>query len=255
MAPIEIGKTRRLARLFRKNGRILIIPMENGTPLDKFDSIARDVKAGGADAIMTTFGQARQYAADLVDIPIVITINYGDADLNYALEYVREAVSLGAEAVKVHFFGPMKDFPLLQLQKLSIECKSHQLPLLLEPMPMSDYAENGGQQLTDCKVIGDAVNLAVAIGADVIKTNYTGSAVSFKQVTTGCPVPVIIAGGPKLTNEKTLEMIKGAIEGGASGGAIGRNITTHADPLKITKAIAKIIHENASVTEALKELN
>lgn len=256
----EIGKKRRLSRIFSKNNRTLIIPMEWGTSFapnewDRCSKVARAVIEGGADAIMTTFGQVRRFSEDSLRIPLVLTINYNLSDLAYPLEYVREAAQMGADAVKVHFFGPMKETPVLQLQKLSLECKNYGMPFLFEPIPMSDYPSAGGKQLLDPKTVKEAVDMGVIIGADIIKTAYTGKAESFEMVTKSCPVPVIIAGGSRLPSDKeTLEMIKGAMDGGASGGAIGRNITTHNNPAKMTKAVASIIHDNTSVQEALREL-
>lgn len=256
---IEIGKKRRLSRIFSK-GRTLVIPMEFGTAFaprewDRCSPVARAVIEGGADAVMTTYGQARLFAEDLERVPLILTINYNWSDPTYPLEYVREAAQLGAEAVKVHFFGPTKDLPLLQLQKLSVECKSYGMPFLFEPIPMSDYPSAGGRQLLEPTSVKEVVDLGVIIGADIIKTAYTGNPDSFKEVTKSCPVPIIIAGGSRLSTDRaTLEMVRGAMDGGASGGAIGRNITTHRNPAKMTKAIASIIHDDASVSEALKAL-
>jgi DhnA family fructose-bisphosphate aldolase class Ia len=250
----EIGKARRLSRLFRKN-RTLIIPMEMDCPLEGFSKIAHAAVAGGADAIMTTLGQAKRFSEDLMHVPLVLTISYNFSDQSYALESVSMASRLGASAVKIQFFGPMKLMPLVQLQKVEAECQSYGMPLLLEPIPMSAMPDNKGRKLTNPEAVRDAVARAVFVGADVVKTTYTGDAKSFRAVTSGSPIPVIIAGGPRQRSDKeTLQLIRGAIDGGASGGAIGRNITTHHDPLKMTKAIVKIIHENASVETALKEL-
>lgn len=133
--------------------------------------------------------------------------------------------------------------------------KNHGIPFLFEPIPMSGYPSAGGKQLLDPIMVKEAVDIGVIIGSDIIKTAYTGSPSSFKEVTKGSPVPVIIAGGSKLSSDReTLDIIRGAIDGGASGGAIGRNITTHSNPAKMTKAIASIIHDDASVQEALKAL-
>jgi len=249
-----IGKARRLSRLFGKT-RTLIIPMEMDLPLEDFSKVAHAVITGGADAIMTTVGQAKRFSQDLMDIPLVLTISYNFSDQNYPLECVGEAARLDASAVKIQFFGPMKQMPLVQMQKVEAKCESYGMPLLLEPIPMSATPENNGEKLTDPETVRDAVARAVFVGAAVVKTTYTGDTKSFMKVTSGSPIPVIIAGGPRRGSDKeTLQMIRDAVDGSASGGAIGRNITTHHEPMKITKAIAKIFHENALVEDALKEL-
>jgi class I fructose-bisphosphate aldolase len=86
-----------------------------------------------------------------------------------------------------------------------------------------------------------------------VKCDYTGSSETFRQVTEGCaPVKVVIAGGAKLGEERTLlEMVAGAMEGGAAGASIGRNAFQHESPGKITRAICAIVHEGKSVDEAM----
>jgi len=76
-----------------------------------------------------------------------------------------------------------------------------------------------------------------------------------REVVKGCPVPVVIAGGPKMnTDRDVLEMVKGAVEAGGAGTSIGRNIFQHKNPTKMVRAIAKIVHEGYDVDEAMKEL-
>jgi len=251
----ELGRTRRLSRLFGKKERTLIIPMEMDCPLEDFSKVARTVIDGGANAIMTTLGQAKRFSKELADIPIVLTINYKMSDQSYALESVREAACADASAVKIQFFGPLNLMPLLEIQKVELQCEDYGVPLLLEPIPMTATLDDKGEKLTDPEAVRDAVNKAVFLGADIVKTTYTGNAKSFTIVTKESPIPVIIAGGPRRDSDReTLQMIKGAVDGGASGGAIGRNITTHKNPMKMTKAVAKIFHDGASVEDALKEL-
>ena len=250
-----IGKERRLSRLFRKGHRTLIIPMEMDAPIESYSKIARAVIEGGADAIITTVGQAKRFSKDLLDIPVVMTINYTLSDQSYALHSVEEAICLDASAVKVQYFGPMKMMPLLQLQRVAARCDRYGLPFLLEPIPMSATPDENGKKLANPEDVRDAVAKAVFLGADIVKTLYTEDERSFRAVTNGSPIPVIIAGGPKRSSDReTLQMIRGAVDGGARGGAIGRNITEHKDPMKMTRAIGKIFHDDKSVEDALREL-
>jgi fructose-bisphosphate aldolase/2-amino-3,7-dideoxy-D-threo-hept-6-ulosonate synthase len=103
--------------------------------------------------------------------------------------------------------------------------------------------------------VAHAARAGAELGADMIKTNYTGDPDSFGRVIESCPVPVIIAGGPKVeTDTELLQMISDAIATGARGVAIGRNVFQHDKPTHIVRAITRIVHENASVEEALKEV-
>jgi fructose-bisphosphate aldolase/2-amino-3,7-dideoxy-D-threo-hept-6-ulosonate synthase len=102
-------------------------------------------------------------------------------------------------------------------------------------------------------VVKLAARAGAELGADIIKTNYTGDPDTFIEVVNGCPVPVVIAGGPKVeTNEELLLMVKNAVDVGGAGVAIGRNIFQAESPRKTTKAIAEIVHNNMEVEEALK---
>jgi fructose-bisphosphate aldolase/2-amino-3,7-dideoxy-D-threo-hept-6-ulosonate synthase len=75
-------------------------------------------------------------------------------------------------------------------------------------------------------------------------------------VVDGCPVPVVIAGGPQVSTDKELlDMVKGAIDAGAAGISMGRNIFQHSNPEKITKAISNIIFDNGSVESAMEVLS
>ncbi|HDY74452.1 MAG TPA: fructose-bisphosphate aldolase, partial [Euryarchaeota archaeon] len=90
---------------------------------------------------------------------------------------------------------------------------------------------------------------------DIVKTNYTGDPDTFKEVTQGCPVPVVIAGGPKMsTPEEVLQMVHDAIQAGAAGTSIGRNVFQHENPVAMTRAIAEIVHKNATVEDGIKIL-
>lgn len=99
-----------------------------------------------------------------------------------------------------------------------------------------------------------AARVAAELGADIVKTVYTGDPESFREVTRGCPVPVVVAGGSKTDDRTTLELIEGAMAGGAAGISIGRNAFQHKNPAKFVRAAACIVHANKSVEEALEIL-
>ena len=90
---------------------------------------------------------------------------------------------------------------------------------------------------------------------DIVKTNYTGDVDSFREIVKGVPVPVIIAGGPKMdTTRDVFQMIYDAVvEAGAAGVAMGRNVFQADNPRAMVAAICRIVHENFTVDEVLKE--
>jgi fructose-bisphosphate aldolase, class I len=107
----------------------------------------------------------------------------------------------------------------------------------------------------DPEVIKHVARLGAELGADIVKVSYTGSVDSFRQVVAGCPVPVVIAGGPKMNSDRDiLEMVQGAIEAGGAGVSIGRNVFQHRDPSRMVGAISMLVHEHSGVDEALSFL-
>ena len=107
----------------------------------------------------------------------------------------------------------------------------------------------------DVEAVKLAARVGAELGADIVKTNYTGDPDTFKEVVKGCPVPVVIAGGPKIDSiEKLLQMVYDSISVGGAGISIGRNVFQADDPTKVVRALSKIVHENWSVEEDLKLL-
>jgi class I fructose-bisphosphate aldolase len=93
------------------------------------------------------------------------------------------------------------------------------------------------------------------MGADIVKVSYTGSPETFREVTEGCSIPVVIAGGPKMSSDRDiLEMVKGSIEAGGAGVSIGRNVFQHKNPTRMIMAFSAIINDGAGVEDALKIL-
>ena len=106
----------------------------------------------------------------------------------------------------------------------------------------------------DVNCVKLAARIGAEMGADFVKTNYTGDPESFAEVVEGCPAPVLIAGGSKADDKEMFETIEGAIKAGAKGLSIGRNAFQHKNPSLFVKAACAIVHEDASAREALAML-
>jgi DhnA family fructose-bisphosphate aldolase class Ia len=107
----------------------------------------------------------------------------------------------------------------------------------------------------DVNNVKHAARVGAELGADIVKVPYTGSVSSFKQVVEGCPVPVVIAGGPKMDSDQDIfEMVEDALKAGAAGLSIGRNAFQHRKPEKMIQALCKMVHEGASVKDAIEML-
>ena len=266
MERMSIGKRIRMERIIdRKSKRSVIVPMDHGVtlgPVRGLEDMRKAVNAvaeGGANAVLLhkgiVFAGHRGYGKDIgLILHISASTNLGPDPLNKVLvASVEEGIKLGADAISIHVnVGAENEPEMLQaLGAVAMECEEWGMPLLAMMYPRGPKVKSEH----DAEMVKHAARVGAELGADVIKTNYTGDPDSFKEVVRSCPVPVIIAGGPKAnTDEEVLQMVEGAIEAGASGVSIGRNIFQHDDPTKMTQAISKIVHEGFSAKEALEFL-
>ncbi|MEM0050537.1 MAG: 2-amino-3,7-dideoxy-D-threo-hept-6-ulosonate synthase [Sulfolobales archaeon] len=269
--PIQIGnvgKEIRLSRIFQDDGKSLIVAMDHAYifgpmhGLENPEKIINEVIRGGADAILTTYGVVKKfYGLMRGRVGIILRLDGGGSkyaimdwgevrqwDLLYTVE---DAIKLGVDAVinMVLLGAPCEVKCLKILSRLATECEKWGVPLASEIIPVGKLSPN------DPEVIATAARIGAEYGADMIKTDYTGDIESFREVVKKCPVPVLVAGGPKMeTSKRVLEIVKEVIEAGGAGVFFGRNIFQYKDPRAMVQALRMLIHEGASVEEALKVL-
>ncbi len=262
----EIGKSIRIERIMDRNSRnMVIIPMDHGIsdgPIKGLINIAdsiNKVAEGGANAVLMQKGMIkhghRGYGHDVGLIVHMSASTSLGPDPNNKVQVcsVEEVMKMGADAVSIHVnVGSETEADQLQkFGKVAEDCNIWGIPLLAMMYPRGKKVTNPH----DPVMVAHAARVGAELGADVVKTVYTGDVDSFKDVVEGCPVPVVIAGGPKTeTDEQFLEMIRGAIDAGSRGVAIGRNVFQHKEPTKITRAITEIVHKDRTVEEALEML-
>ncbi|MBP2172978.1 2-amino-3,7-dideoxy-D-threo-hept-6-ulosonate synthase [Methanococcus voltae] len=262
----NVGKLIRLERIFnRKSERTVIIPLDHGVssgPLDGIKDMPKTVDKvaeGGANAVLEHKGIVRYgHRGYGKDIGLIVHLSAGtslspDPNKKVIVTSVEEAIRIGADAVSVHVnVGAETDDQMYKdLGRIAETCEYWGMPLIAMMYPRGKKVVDE----RDPEYVAHAARLGAELGADIIKTNYTGDINSFREVVRGCPVPIVIAGGPKTnTDEEFLQMVKDAISAGAIGVASGRNVFQHRDVTGITKAICKIVHDNTSVEEALKEI-
>ncbi len=259
---MEQGKKRRLRRIFQKDNCTVIVPMDHGVsmgPLKGISDIQKIVDQllkGGVDAVVLNKGIAKRVdtgnAGLIVHLSAISNLN-PNANNKVQVCTVQEAIRIGADAVSVHInVGAQdEDKMLTKLGRVADECDVYGVPLLAMMYPRGPKIQN--EHAVD--VVAHAARLGAELGADIIKTNYTGDTETFKTVVEGCPVPVIIAGGPKCKTEKEiLQMAWESIKAGSVGLSIGRNVFQHENPTLMVKALSAIVHDGVSVERALKIL-
>jgi len=256
------GKERRMRRIFREDGKTVIIPMDHGVTsgpikgLLDMQSIVQKVAAGGADAVVLHKGVAKN--VDTRGLGLIIHASAStklglDANRKVKVCSIEEAIQLGCDAISVHInVGATQEAEMLvKLGEIADECDSWGLPLLAMMYPRGPKIKSEH----DPEVVAHAARLGAELGADVVKTNYTGDFESFRKVVQGCPVPVVIAGGPKVNTVRgVLEMVHDAVKAGCAGVSIGRNVFQHRNPTAMVKAVVGIVHQGMNVNEALRVL-
>jgi DhnA family fructose-bisphosphate aldolase class Ia len=259
---MNLGKLHRLRRIFQGDERTVIVAMDHGaffglqTGLENPRTAIEQVVAGGADAVMTTLGIAQSFAEALAPTTLVLRVDGGASKLGTkawrgGLIYDAEmALKLGADGVIVMGFpgSENEDKNLQYLAALSKQCVNWGLPLIAEMLPRGF---EGGEDARAAETLALAMRIGAELGVDIVKSQYTGNAESFRKAVSSCFVPVVVLGGPKMEDDAaTLRTVREAIDAGARGVAMGRNIWGHANPRKMTEAVVALVHGNVSVEEA-----
>ncbi len=259
------GMESRLRRIIRKEtGRSLVVAVDHGMALGPMTGIVdlkktiSDLDATNTiDAWLITKGMYT-YAFEPAGKPGVImrasgaaTITGPDLTHEGITSSAEEALRLGADAAAASAFigSAFEHQTLVDMSIMATECHKWNLPLL----GVMGLGKNNEEKAKDPKFIALGARVGAEHGADIIKTYYTET--DFDKVVAGCPVPVMIAGGPKCeTDLDTLNMIYGALQNGARGIVMGRNVWQSPHPAALLDAVEGLIHRSLNVKEAAQVL-
>ncbi|MCS7112917.1 MAG: 2-amino-3,7-dideoxy-D-threo-hept-6-ulosonate synthase [Nitrososphaerota archaeon] len=268
------GKALRLRRIFRRDsGRSFIVAVDHGVRFGALKGIedpripVRAAREGGADAVMVTPAIARIVYHELGDMALIARVDGASTIIGPDISYddiispVWEAIAVGADAVVAFgYVGVERErHSLRKLSIISSRCLRYGIPLMAEMIPSElssrHYAKRRGEWSVDVDKLKLAVRVGAELGADMIKTYYTGDTDSFREVVRSSPAPILVLGGPPTDSvESFLSMIGDSIEAGARGAVIGRNVWQHSNPIGMVKALSGIVHGYTSVEEAMKWL-
>lgn len=250
------GIERRISRLLASDGRSLIVAFDHGIYGMNYSGMAKpeetlaDMLPAGADAVLITVGLARRYESLLSRVGLVLNLDFAAEDAEAS---VREALLLGAEAAKYIFFPWNERAPeaLAKTKRLAMACHEWGLPLMVETIPVSFEAK----EAHTVEKIGQAARIGCELGADIIKMQYTGDQESFRAIVESLYAPVVVLGGARDGELRTLlQNVRGALDAGAIGVAIGRYIWDNERPAHVVAALSALIHGNATVDQAMREL-
>jgi fructose-bisphosphate aldolase/2-amino-3,7-dideoxy-D-threo-hept-6-ulosonate synthase len=274
---VKPGKEIRLARIFNpKSKRMVLITLDHGIcinpmmELSDMEGVLRKVVAGGPDVILLTPGMAKHFYRPLVEGKVSLMLRIDgtatsigpDLTNDELICSVENALRLGADAVATFgVIGVPREAQLSHKNGFVAEaCDLWGMPLMIEMIP-ADILEHQFADRAERKwpknpeVVKYSARVAAELGADIVKGYYTGDKDSFKEVINYCPVPYVVLSGPASGDPQVLlQFIRDAMDCGAAGVSMGRNVWAYKDPTALVRAIRRIVHDDASVEEAMKEI-
>ncbi len=252
---MDWGMKNRMSKIIRpQDGRTVMLAVDHGYflgPTERLENPSRTIKPllPYADSLMLTRGVLRTSVNPGTDVPIVLRVSGGSSIVGEDLSKesittsIEDAMKLNASCLALSIFVGSKyeHQTLTNLAKLVDEGERFGIPILA-------VTAVGKEMARDHRYLALACRIAAELGAHLIKTYYCEN---FQKVVEGCPVPVIIAGGKKLPNElDALQLAYDAVDNGAMGVDMGRNIWQSDYPVAMIKAVRAIIHENSNVEDA-----
>ena len=177
---------------------------------------------------------------------------------------VAEAMEIGADAVAVHAnVGSAGEGDMLAtLGRVGRDCDQHGMPLLAIMYPRTEGTGEGDSYSYDdlrrsnpeayAELVAHACRVGCELGADIVKTQFTGTVATFRQVVEACvPVPIVVAGGPVAPAGEVFQLAADALEAGAAGVSFGRNVFSRRRPAAWVEALRMLVHGDASLEAAL----
>jgi 3-hydroxy-5-phosphonooxypentane-2,4-dione thiolase len=253
---MEWGMKNRLSRLIQKDGKALFLPIDHGYfqgPTHGLEHPGETIKpiVQYADGLMLTRGVLRNCIDPSLEKPVIMRVSGAvsvvgeDLANESVVTSIQEILRLNASAVSMSVFVGSKyeNKSLTNLAKLVDDCEDYGVPV------MAVCAVGKELEKREARYLALAARITAEVGARVVKTYYCKE--HFEKVVDGCPVPIVIAGGPKTeTQREVFDFVYDGIQKGAIGVNLGRNIWQTEHPVGAIRAIRAIIHENYTPKEA-----
>mgnify|MGYP000952878019 CR=1 FL=1 len=252
---MDWGMANRMARLIQPDGRCLFMPIDHGYFLGPTRNLEKPGKAVEpllpySDAVFVTRGVLRSSLGAETTKPIILRVSGGTSMAGGDLAHegittsMEEAIRLNAAAVGLSIFvgTDYEHESLLNLAKLVNEGEKYGIPVMAVTAVGRELEKRSARYLAMC------CRIAAELGARVVKTYWCEE---FDKVVSGCPVPVVMAGGPQADTEReVMEFVKDGMDNGAIGINLGRNIWQSEYPVPMIRALRHIVHENGTIDRA-----
>jgi len=248
------GMKNRLSRIINpKTGHCVMLAVDHGYfqgPTTGLRNLGKTVNPliPYADALMITRGALKNWIPPEMNKPIILRVSGGQSILKelsneIITTSIQDAIRINASAItcSVYIGGEYEKETIANLAKLVNWGEDYGIPVLA-------VTAVGKEMARDARYLGLACRICVETGAHIIKTYYCEN---FNEIVEACgKTPVVIAGGKKIAEKEALQMAKNAIDNGAIGVDMGRNIFQSDKPIGMIKAVRAIVHEGKSVDEA-----
>lgn len=253
---MDFGMKNRLSRLIRPDGHCMFMPIDHGYflgPTNRLEKPGETVKPllPYCDALFLTRGVLRSCIDPAVDKPIILRVSGGPSIVGKDLANeglttsIEEIIRLNVSAVGLSIFvgTEYETQTILNLAELVNQCEDFGIPVMAVTAVGKETEKREARYLSLC------CRIAAEMGAKVVKTYWCEK--DFDKVVEGCPVPVVMAGGPKCETEREVfEFVYDGMQKGAIGVNLGRNIWQHNHPEAMAKALYAVVHKEATPKEA-----
>ena len=258
---LDWGVRNRLSRLIKPDGHCFFLPIDHGyfqgptRCLERPDETIKDL-VEFADGLFVTRGVLRSAIDPDLETPIILRVSGGTSVIGKDLANeivttsIEDIVRLNVAAVGLSIFvgSDYEKESLQNLAELINDCEDYGIPV------MAVTAVGKELEKRTARFLALSCRIAAELGAKVVKTYY--AAEDFDKVTNGCPVPVVIAGGPKCETEmEVFDFVYDGMQKGAIGVNLGRNVWQHAYPVAMMRALYAVIHEKANPKQAQEVFN
>jgi len=251
---MDWGMKNRISKIIKpKDGHTVMLAVDHGYfmgPTTGLEDLGKMVNPllPYADTLMLTRGALRNYIPPTTDVPIVLRVSGGTSIIGKELLHegtvvsVEDAIRLNASGVAYSILvgAEFERDTILGMTKYIDEAERYGIPVVA-------VTAVGKDMVRDARYMSLASRMAAELGAHIVKTYYVDG---FEQVIESCPVPVVIAGGKKQPEREALQMAHDAMQSGAIGVDMGRNIFQSSNPVAMIKAVNAIVHKKATPKEA-----
>ncbi len=253
---MDWGLQNRLSSIIKpQNNRALMLAVDHGYflgPTEKLENPRKVIAPllKHCDSLMLTRGVQRTSVPATTNTPMVLRVSGGSSIIGEDLSQeditvsIEDAIRLNASALAMSIFvGSKYEYQtIVNLGKLVSEAEKYGIPVLA-------VTAVGKELGKDARYLSLACRIAAEQGAHIVKTYYCDD---FEKVVQSCPVPIIVAGGKKIPERDALQLTYNAIQGGAVGVDMGRNIWQSDHPVAMVRAVRYIVHGNANVEQAFQ---